>query len=127
MKPAGLVLILGFLGAGASPKEDPLPVRIDQAVNEISGFRQGFVSGRCADGEFLRRAMLDLVGYPPNAEETRIFSADPAPDKRAAKIDQLLGGGRHADFWARRWMSVFFGNYHEIRTEALKGLEPEQR
>jgi hypothetical protein len=65
--------------------------------------------------------------YPPNAEETRIFSADPAPDKRAAKIDQLLGGGRHADFWARRWMSVFFGNYHEIRTEALKGLEPEQR
>jgi hypothetical protein len=126
MKPLRLALLLAFLGAGASPQEDPLPARIDAAVAGISGFRQTPVSGRCADGEFLRRVMLDLVGYPPNAGEARAFSADPAAEKRAAKVDQLLAGGRYADYWARRWMGVFFGNYHELRLEPLKGLEPEE-
>jgi hypothetical protein len=124
MKAAIGVLLLA--SCVAAPPSDPSPglsKRIDAEVRQISGFRNP--TAVCGDGEFLRRVMLDLVGYPPNADDVRAFVTDPDPGKRAAKVDQLLATERHADFWARRWMEVFFGNYHEFRLEPLKSLPRE--
>jgi hypothetical protein len=123
MKTVTGVLLLGCLAAAPCPQEGTLPGRIDAGVRQISGFQAP--APVCGDGEFLRRVMLDLVGYPPNAEEVRTFLADPSPRKRQARVDQLLSTERHADFWARRWMDVFFGNYHVSRLEPLKSLDPE--
>src|SRR6185436_4805486 len=114
--------------AGATPQEGrPLPQRIDAEVAGIPGFNRVAAAPRCEDGEFLRRVMLDLVGHPPNAEETRAFIADPSNDKREAVVDKLLNSERFGDFWARRWMEVFFGNYHAIREAPLGRLDPEER
>ncbi len=52
-----------------------------------SGLRPAAIAD---DGEFLRRAYLDLVGKIPTAAEARDFLDDPAPGKRAALIDRLL-------------------------------------
>ena len=60
---------------------------IDTAVRGIQGYDVKRQAPLSDDGEFLRRAMLDLVGSPPSADQTRAFVADPAPGKRAAKID----------------------------------------
>lgn len=46
------------------------------------------------DGEFLRRAMLDLHGIIPSAEEAQAFLDDKSPDKRAKLIDRLLASPR---------------------------------
>jgi len=43
-----------------------------------------------ADGEFLRRVSLDLIGKIPTAAETRDFLDDPSKDKRVALVERLL-------------------------------------
>ncbi|HND54671.1 MAG TPA: DUF1549 domain-containing protein, partial [Pirellulaceae bacterium] len=52
------------------------------------------------DGEFLRRATLDVTGVTPTVAETRAFLGSQAPDKRAQKIEELLRHPRRAAWWA---------------------------
>jgi hypothetical protein len=113
---AGLLLLVVALGTGAAavPQADKpgISSRIDGAVsNKGPG---------ADDGEFLRRVMFDIVGYPPNAEELKQFYHDTSPKKRLAKIDELLATEEFADFWSRRFMEVFFGNYHNVPMEQIK-------
>jgi hypothetical protein len=117
-------LVAGLLTAAAPQEPKPFPARIDEEVAKIPGSRTP--AEVCSDGEFLRRVMLDLVGYPPTGDELLVFAADRSPDKRAAKVDELLATDRFNDFWARRWMSVFFGNYHAFRREPLSALPPDE-
>ena len=42
------------------------------------------------DGEFLRRASLDLIGKIPTAAEARDFLDDPSKGKRLALVERLL-------------------------------------
>ncbi len=58
------------------------------------------------DAAFLRRVSLDLTGLPPTGDEVRAFLADPAPRKRERKVDELLGRGSHADYWATLWADL---------------------
>jgi len=125
MKAWTSLLLLPLVLAAPAPQEQNLSATIDEGVRKISGFRAPAAAPRCDDGEFLRRVMLDLVGYPPHADEVRRFIADADPGKRGAVIDRLLESDRFADLWARRWMSVFFGNYHVFRMEPLRSLDPE--
>jgi hypothetical protein len=60
----------------------------------------------CSDTVFLRRAYLDLIGLGPSAEEARAFLADPASDKRARLVEQLLARPEFADFWALKWADL---------------------
>jgi len=60
----------------------------------------------CQDEVFLRRVFLDLLGFPPRAEEARAFMADSSPDKRARLIDRLLVRPEFAEFWALKWADV---------------------
>ncbi len=55
------------------------------------------------DGDFLRRASLDLIGLPPTEAETRAFLADPDPAKRERLVDKLLERPEYAEVWASRW------------------------
>jgi hypothetical protein len=63
-------------------------------------------SGLCTDEEFLRRASLDVVGVAPTREEFERFMADPAPDKRAHLIDELLGRKEFAELWVMKWAEL---------------------
>jgi hypothetical protein len=56
----------------------------------------------CDDGEFLRRVSLDLAGTLPTPDEITQFLADPAPDKRVAKIDELLERPAYVTWWTTR-------------------------
>jgi hypothetical protein len=77
-------------------------------------------SDLAGDNEFLRRVYIDTVGALPTPQEAREFLADPAPDKRARKIDQLLEDPRHAALWATKFCDVTGNN-----TDALEN--PQQR
>ena len=63
-------------------------------------------SALCTDGEFMRRAFLDLVGELPTADEARAFVADTRKNKRARLVDQLLERPEFADFWAVKWSDL---------------------
>ena len=64
----------------------------------------------CTDGEFVRRAMIDLIGAVPESEETRRFLTDSDPDKRAKLVARLLEDPRYADHWAVKWADLLRPN-----------------
>jgi hypothetical protein len=125
---AGTLLLLFSLGVGAnsSPQETAqkpaICTTIDSAVKGIAGYNMKDQAAVSDDGEFLRRVMLDLVGYPPNLEQVKGFIADQAPNKRVAKIDELLATDDFADLWARMFAEVFFGNYHDVAMDTMPKL-----
>lgn len=51
------------------------------------------------DAEFCRRVTLDLTGRIPTAERLLQFLADPASDKRAKYVDELLTKPEFVDKW----------------------------
>ena len=60
-------------------------------------------SGQCTDEEFLRRVSIDLTGRSPAATEYTTFMADAGADKRARKIDELLGRKEFTEMWVSKW------------------------
>jgi hypothetical protein len=53
-----------------------------------------------SDGEFLRRASLDLIGRVPTLAETRGFLADRGADRRGRLVDRLLASPEFGEHWA---------------------------
>jgi len=82
-----------FLAPSEGATQKPLHQRIDAIID---GARTGPPAEICSDGEFVRRAYLNLVGVIPTAEEARRFIDDDAPDKRTTLIDRLLADERFA-------------------------------
>lgn len=67
-------------------------------------------SGVCGDAEFLRRASIDLTGTLPTPAEVEGFLADSSPDKRQAKIAELLDSPAYAAWWANRLCDITGNN-----------------
>lgn len=63
-----------------------------------------------SDGDFLRRVSLDLTGRIPTPEEARAFLEDRSPDKRARKIDDLIGSPAYVDYWTLKWGDLLRSN-----------------
>ena len=76
-------------------------------------------SGECTDGEFLRRAYLDLLGLLPTPDEAKAFIADTTGDKRSRVVDQLFARAEFADYWALKWSDLL---KNEERTLDQKGV-----
>lgn len=97
----GVVFGWPLLGLCVSAEAgETLRARIDRA---IEAKLDGSIAPPATDGEFLRRARLDLTGRIPTAEEARAFLDDPSPYKRAKLIDRLLASPE----FARRMQEVF--------------------
>ncbi len=64
-------------------------------------------SGLVSDEEFFRRVFLDTIGTLPTPAEARAFLANPATDKRAKLIDELLQRPEFADFWTLQFADLF--------------------
>jgi hypothetical protein len=72
------------------------------------------------DATFLRRASLDVTGELPTPDAVRAFLADPATDKRARKINELLTRPGHAAVWTLKFCDLLkaadFGVYADALT-----------
>ncbi len=88
-----VLLAAGGASAQGEPRRPALSAAIDGLVPKHAAVAD--------DGEFLRRVMLNLVGYPPTAEQAKAFLADSNPQKRAARIEELLASDDWADAWSR--------------------------
>ena len=85
---------------------------IDEAIDRKLQKLRILPSQVCSDAEFIRRAMLDLIGVPPKPEEVRAFLADKTPErqKRARLVDQLLARPEFVDHWSLKWGDLLRSN-----------------
>ena len=77
--------------------------RLARLVASVDAHFEAFWAGhklvpadKAADGEFLRRASLDLVGRVPTAREARDYLADTVPGKEARAVRRLLASPEYA-------------------------------
>lgn len=82
------------------------PTKIDELI--VQKLRKlGVVPSEiCTDEEFLRRVSLDIAGTLPTPRQVRDFVADPSPEKRATKIDELLETPAYAVWWTTTFCDV---------------------
>jgi hypothetical protein len=78
---------------------------------------------RADDGEFLRRASLDLVGRIPTAAEARDFLDDPNPAKRASLVDRLLDSPAHAARAVLLWRQLLLPDSGDQVAVAAGGFD----
>ena len=92
------------------------PTEIDRLVTRKLA-RLGVVpSELSSDEDFLRRVSLDMIGTLPTPAEQTAFLADPSPDKRQRKIDELLESPAYADWWAVRFCDLTGSNSQYLGT-----------
>lgn len=89
--------------ASSAPAALAVARRIDERVDARLALSGIPCSDPASDAEFLRRVCLDLHGVIPSAERVRAFLADPAENRRAELIDELLADPRFAIHLADLW------------------------
>jgi len=116
---------LAILAATALPAQDVTltgSALIDREISRTWTDAAVTAAGPSDDAEFLRRVFLDVTGTLPAPDEIIAFLADRAPDKRAAKIDQLLTRPEYAHAWAELWEDVLVGYDQQSRNDSKKAL-----
>jgi hypothetical protein len=79
---------------------------VDDFVNRALA-AHGLKAAPLADRRtLLRRAYLDLIGLPPNPEETDAFLNDRSPDAWEKVVDHLLASPHYGERWGRHWLDV---------------------
>jgi hypothetical protein len=79
----------------------------------------------CDDETYLRRVTADRVGRAPAPQEIQAFKADPAADKRARKVDELLASADYGAFWGRRIATMLIGDPAAFELKGFEGLDPK--
>lgn len=85
---------------------DPDAGEIDRLVNEKLRLLRIRPSERSDDVTFLRRVTIDICGLLPTQQEYESFASDPAPDKRARRIDELLQREEFSEIWAMKFAQL---------------------
>lgn len=78
---------------------------------------------RTTDSEFIRRVTLDLTGRIPDPTRVVTFLNDPAPDKRAKLVEELLARPE----WTDRWTMYFGDLYKNSRITAQTNRYAQSR
>jgi hypothetical protein len=104
------IAILMICGTSSSAAE-PLHERIDAIIEARAKADGVALASPSSDGEFLRRAYLDLAGTLPPIATTKAFLGETSPDKRTKLIDELL----NAQSYSSRMANLF----HVVLMERL--------
>jgi hypothetical protein len=120
-----LLLAVGLPVRAAAPDEakdaQALAERIDKLLEgrwAAAGVRP---VAEAEDGEFLRRASLDLTGTIPSVPEVRAFLEDRAPDKRQRLLARLLEGPGYVTHFSHFWRSVLLPENADVANFGLEG------
>lgn len=112
-----------FQASGYEPPLKPRRVELPPAVNGRTNPIDRIVDAYQAehkiapgtpvdDGEFLRRASLDLVGLLPTPERRAAFLADRSTDKRGRLVRELLAADvAYAEHWLTFWNDLLRNDY----------------
>ncbi len=109
---AGVMLAVGSAVAANLAQQEALPVpgdryamaaRVDEVLAAARTEAEVQPAAVASDGEFLRRASLDLTGVVPRVSRVREFLTDENPAKRMDLVAELLDSPRYATHMATTW------------------------
>jgi len=86
---------------------------IDEAVDAKLKKLRLIPSGVCDDATFLRRVSLDITGELPAPDQAGKFLDDPAADKRAKLVDELLERKEFIEMWVMKWAELLEIRSHD--------------
>ena len=96
------------------PIATPIPKSQSSKLNPIDAFlsakreAKGIQAiGKANRNLLLRRLYLDLVGFPPNANELREFLSNDHEDAYESVVDRLLASPHYGERWGRHWMDIW--------------------
>lgn len=119
-----LAVTATLLPHGASAQSD------GEIIAEINRqLQQGWKDNEVApsplaeDGEFARRAALDIVGHIPSLETLIPFLVDESPRKRDALIDALLADPDYTRNWSTIWGNLLVGRGNRQNQGARSALD----
>lgn len=92
---------------------------IDRLVNERLAALGLPASPNCSDGEFIRRATLDVIGSLPTTQAVQSFLQDVTPNKREKLIEMLLASPGYVDFWTLKWGDLLRSSKHSLREKGI--------
>jgi len=104
--------------ASATSAREQMVSRIDELLSAQWKAAGITPAEPASEGEFLRRAYLDLNGVIPRVSEVRAFQSDDRPDKHQQLIGRLLASPRYASHLATVWRNRILP--HEIEMEHLR-------
>jgi hypothetical protein len=108
----------GWLAAAESTPETPTPLKRSSAdeLPQVSLINQHVrrqwaaagvtPSAAASDGEWCRRAYLDVLGRIPTVDELKRFSDQPAAQRKTRAVERLLGD-EYAEEFARNWTTLW--------------------
>jgi hypothetical protein len=127
-----LVVALAVFVTGVAPAAEPiaaesrrleearaLAARIDHHIGAALTAKGVRPAPRSGDGEFIRRAFLDLTGRIPDVTAARNFLDDRRPDKRLLWVEQLLADERYAHHFAHVWRAALLRRTTEDNGQGL--------
>jgi len=86
----------------------------------------------CDDATFIRRAYLDVLGFPPTPEEARAFLAECDAERSAQQphafksrdrlVDRLLQRPELNDFWAMKWADLLRAEERSLDPQGMRAL-----
>ena len=83
-------------------------------------------SEKSTDADFLRRLSLDVTGTLPTPEEVKAFLESGDPNKRAAKINELLERPAYAAWWATKLCDLTGNNAQQQAGNQFRNVESKQ-
>ncbi|HEV3025529.1 MAG TPA: DUF1549 and DUF1553 domain-containing protein, partial [Pirellulales bacterium] len=120
---ATTVIVMGDR-SGFEWKETPANNVIDALVYAKLKKVKILPSELAGDGDFLRRAYLDLAGLPPRVDEVRAFLSDPrdVKTKRDELIDRLIDSPEFVEHWTNKWADLLQVNRKFLGEEGAWAL-----
>ncbi|QDU98709.1 PSD1 and planctomycete cytochrome C domain-containing protein [Lignipirellula cremea] len=85
---------------------DPDATEIDRYLQASLHAQQLAMNPPADRRTLIRRAYLDLIGWPPTPAEVDAFVADDDPAAFSQLLDRLLASPHYGERWARHWLDV---------------------
>ncbi|MBX9654423.1 DUF1549 and DUF1553 domain-containing protein [bacterium] len=109
--------------ASSSASDGQRPDYIDAMVEETWKENGLSATEQATDGEFIRRATLDIVGRIPTLAETKAYLQEKGGDKRSKLVDRLLAsdeyGRNFANVWVKLLIPADLVNPRDVNRDAL--------
>lgn len=88
------------------PKPAPHAKSIDEFVHKKLQENDLDFSEEASRDTLIRRAYLDLVGFPPSMAEWKRWRSSDDPNWYSAMVDHLLASSHYGERWGRYWLDV---------------------